>query len=40
KKKKGCKEESSKEETKWALTVFDNEVRNSPKLFLPYFEIT
>ncbi|CAL9093986.1 unnamed protein product [Musa textilis] len=40
KKKKGCKEESSKEEAKWALTVFDNEVRNSPKLFLPYFKIT
>ncbi|CAL9097919.1 unnamed protein product [Musa textilis] len=40
KKKKACKEESSKEEAKWALTVFDNEVRNSPKLLLPYFEIT
>ncbi|CAL9105961.1 unnamed protein product [Musa textilis] len=40
KKKKACKEESSREEAKWALTIFDNEVRNSPKLLLPYFEIT
>ncbi|CAL9114858.1 unnamed protein product [Musa textilis] len=39
KKKKARQEESSKEKTYCALTIFDNEVRNSPKLLLPYFEI-